>query len=73
MKFSTLTLATGLVAASFGTAFADTPDLNAQLVPAAEAQAVRAVVVEGRQATPVASFTLTDAERMVIDQNRQHR
>jgi hypothetical protein len=66
MKFSSLALAAGLLGASLGSAFAE-QNPNAAVVPVGQAQA-SSVVVEGRQAAPVAaSSSLSGAERYIID------
>ena len=70
MKTLSLTLAALTLGASLSTAFADQPSPEGRLVPVAEATRVSsASIVEGRQAAPVASAHLSDAERLVIERN----
>jgi len=74
MKTLSLSLAALALGASLSTAFADQPSPEGRLVPVAEATRVgTAPVIEGRQATPVAtsaSSALTSADRFVIDRNQ---
>ncbi len=68
MTIKSLALASLVLAASFGSAYAE--EAQADRLPIEQRlSATAAPVVEGRQAAPVATSNLTAAERYVIEHN----